>query len=485
MTASANQVEALLRIASQLREGGQYAEAVVAYEKALRAAPLLPTAWYNLGLCQRMSGRLEAALQSYQKAIALGLPGAEEAHLNRAAIFADALRREADAERELEQALRLNPSYVPALLNLANLHEDFGRRAAAVELYERALALDPVCWTALARLGNLLPRGEALTGVTARLRQTLERNDVVAEDRASLGFALGRGLDAAGDYAAAFEAYRHANRESRAAARSTYDRAAAGALNERIMAAFPRASARAEETGWAPIFICGMFRSGSTLVEQVLAGHKRISPCGELALMPSLVRDAVGSFPEQAAMLDAPGCADLAREYRVRISRLFAGADLITDKWLDNWLYVGLIKRMFPAAKIVHTVRNPLDNVLSVFFLHLDPSIVYAFDLGDVAHQLRISRQLMAHWRSLYGEDIIEFDYDAFVARPRETAERLVRTLGLEWDEECLAFHRRDNAVKTASVWQVREQLYATSSGRWRNYARELEGVRSEIASDL
>lgn len=485
MAGAQHQFELVLREASRLRESGQYGQATEVYGKVVQMAPRLATAWYNLGFCQRMSGRFEAALKSYQEAIDLGLAGAEEAHVNRAVIFTDVLRRDSDAERELAQALMLNPTYEPALLNLANLREDFGRRAAAIELYERALTLNPTCWIALARLGNLLPAGEAQAALAARLREALARSDVAPEHRASLGFALGRTLDGAGDYASAFEAYADANRQCRTLGPGSYDRAAAETLNRKVMAAFPSAPPQVDAAEWAPIFICGMFRSGSTLAEQVLAGHKRISPCGELALMPSLVKDAVNPFPERARLLNGATYAELAREYRRRIGELFAGADLVTDKWLDNWLYVGLIKRMFPSAKIVHTVRDPLDNVLSVFFLHLDPSIAYAFDLGDIAHQLKISRQLVAHWRALYAGDIIEFNYDAFVARPRETAQRLVLELGLDWDEECLAFHRRDNAVKTASVWQVREKLYATSSGRWRNYARELEGVRSTLEGVL
>ena len=140
---------------------------------------------------------------------------------------------------------------------------------------------------------------------------------------------------------------------------------------------------------------------------------------------------------------------------------------------------------MFPRARIVHTIRQPLDNVLSVFFLHLDAIFAYSFELADIAHQLRLSRRLMAHWRGLYPNDVFDFDYDDFVAQPRRGGEALIGFLGLDWNEECLAFHRRANPVKTASVWQVREPLYASSSGRWKNYERHLAGVRAELADLL
>lgn len=480
----ASHVEPLMTRAAALREQGRFREAVEAYEALLRAAPQLPTAWYNLGYCQRMCGRFEDALASYLQAIARGLDQAEEAHLNRAVIFADALRREGDAEQELKRALGLNPKYAPALFNLANLYEDFGRRREALSLYEQILTLDPQHWEALSRHANLLPRGEQNDNVVAQLNAALAGSDISNADRASLGFALGRSLDRTGQYDAAFNAYARANVESQRAHGGGYDRAQSEALIARIASAFADAAPHAPVSDAAPIFICGMFRSGSTLAEQVLAGHKHVRAGGELDLIPALARGKLAPFPERAAQLTAADYAALAQNYADHVRRLFPDASIVTDKRPDNFLYVGLIKRMFPKAKIVHTVRHPLDNVLSVYFLHLDASLGYAFDLIDTAHQLRLSRQLMAHWRALYPGDIIDFDYDAFVADPRAAAQGLMGALSLDWDEECLAFHRRRNAVKTASVWQVREPLYTTSSGRWRNYAAQLAPVRDYL-SDL
>lgn len=475
-------IAVLIESATRLRQQGRFAQAAQVYAVVVQATPDVATTWYNLGFCQRMSGEFEAALTSYKNAIDRGLDTPEEAHLNRAAIFSDALRRDADAERELRRALELNPNYLAALLNLANLSEDFGRGPEAIALYERALELDPKCWTALARHANLLKSGPK---IIQRLRQALGSPDTSGADRAELGFALGRTLDQSGEFDAAFQAYSSANAESRRALGGHYDRATAEAQVERIIQVFSAPLPTPEFHGWAPIFVCGMFRSGSTLAEQVLAGHTRVSPGGEIGLVPALVQETLTPFPERALGLENTTLASLAEEYERRVRRLFPSADLVTDKWLGNYLYVGLIKRMFPCAKIVHTVRHPLDNVLSVFFLHLDASLGYAVDLMDTAHQLRLSRRLMAHWRGLYPSDVVEFHYDEFVARPRETAQTLTGALGLDWDEECLAIQRRTNAVKTASVWQVRQPLYASSSGRWKNYRRQLEKVRFYLADLL
>ena len=152
---------------------------------------------------------------------------------------------------------------------------------------------------------------------------------------------------------------------------------------------------------------------------------------------------------------------------------------LVTDKRPDNFLYIGLIKELFPDARIVHTTRDPLDTCLSVHFLHLDHAMGYALDLMDTAHYYREYRRLMAHWKSLYGADILDFDYDSFVRAPQPAVRRLLEFCGLQWEEGCMEFHMVANAVKTASVWQVREPLYQRSSRRWRHYARELESVRA------
>ena len=192
-----------------------------------------------------------------------------------------------------------------------------------------------------------------------------------------------------------------------------------------------------------PIFICGMFRSGSTFTEQILAGHPHVTPGGELDLLPSIVRSRFLPFPAALSSASDADTQEAASAYCAGVRGLFPNAERVTDKRPDNFLLVGAIKRMFPSAKIVHTVRHPLDNVCRSSSCILDASMSYASDLADIAHHLRLSRQLMAHWRELYGDDIIEFDYDRFVASPRECAQALLASLDLEWNENCLAFHDR------------------------------------------
>lgn len=465
----------LIQKALQHQQARQFADAADCYARLLAEWPDLPTSWYNFGYVLRQCRRFDEALAAYDEALKRGVAQPEEVRLNRAVIYADHLRRNDDALRELNAALMLNPRYVPALLNLANLREDVGEAAEARRIYEDILALDPGCHLALARLAGLTSPAGPEDPVVARLKRTIISPSVAPADKADLGFALGRLLDACGAYDEAFAAYEDANRASRRSAGTRgplYDRRKHEALIARIIAAFPDAPALQSPGPRPPVFICGMFRSGSTLAEQILAAHPAVTAGGEIDILPELVRSQLSSFPPAA--LTEKQASDLARLYRDKLDRLFPGARCVIDKRPDNFLYVGLIKRMFPDARIVHTVRHPLDNCLSVFFLHLDHAMAYALDLADIAHYYRQYRRLMDHWKTLYPGDILDFDYDALVRDPKPAIETLLSFAGLDWDDACLDFHSARSSVKTASVWQVREPVYRRSSGRWRNYEKHL-----------
>ena len=475
-----------VRDALLLECAGRLAEAEAAYEALLARWPDLPDSWYNLGVLQRKARRFDAALASYQQALDRGVTQPEEVHLNRGVIFSDHLRQDDAAERELRAALALNPTYIPALFNFANLQEDLGKRDEALAAYERLLALDPRNYEALARHASLKTVAAPDDPLISKLRQAIAHASATPADKASLGFALGKTLDACGAHDQAFDAYVTANRQSResAAPRGVfYDRGRHAQFVDELIATFTvdRFKFAAPASVACPIFICGMYRSGSTLTEQVLAGHPRVQAGGEIDFLPTCVQTALAPFPSAMTRVSRQQLEQLAANYRDMLAKLFPHAEHVTDKRPDNFLYIGLIKTLFPNARIIHTKRDPLDNCLSVFFLHLDHGMGYALDLMDIAHYYRQYRRLMAHWKSLYGADILDFDYDDFVREPRPAVEGLLAFCGIEWDENCMNFQNVSNAVKTASVWQVREALYQRSSGRWRNYERHLAPLREYL----
>ena len=482
--------EAMVADAQRLQRSNKVGEAVAAYQRVLTQWPQDAGSWYNLGLLFRSTGQFNEALVCYQSAIDLGIANPEQVYLNRGVIYADYLRRYAEAERELLAALAANPEFVPALLNLANLHEDQGARAAALELYARALQLDPKNALALARFANMQAGADIDAPLLERLQAAVARPGAAAEERALLGFALGRARDASGDYAQAFEAYAAANgaaRESALRRGLRYDRLGQEQIVDRLIRLGRPAAGRAApllRAGPRPIFVCGMFRSGSTLAEQLLAQHPGVAAGGELAMLPAMVARELQPYPESLASLSTADLGRLAQQYQAAVAALFPEASRITDKRIENFLHIGLIKALFPDARIVHTTRDPLDNCLAIYFLHLDHAISYATDLLDIGHYYRQYARLMAHWRAVFGDDIIELNYDRYVREPHAVAEPVFAALGLDWNPRYVE-QRSAQPVKTASVWQVREPLYRQSSGRAQHYEAQLAPLREYLADLL
>jgi tetratricopeptide (TPR) repeat protein len=470
----------LLRSASQLRDAGRVAEAMEMYERILAQWPDLPDSWYNLAWLQRNAGRFQASIDSYGQALARGVRDPEEVHVNRAVIFSDFLARPELARRELTLALSTKPDFIPALLNLANLHEDLAEREEAARAYEHVLSVDPENALALARMPNVRVVRDTADPLIARLRRAIARPRIAEQSLADLGFGLGKALDDAAAYDEAFEAYAAANQASRRIALAQgvrYEAAACERWVDRVIAASgepPRTGPGQQPTGPQPIFICGMFRSGSTLVEQILAGHREVTAGGELELLPALVREVLGPQVTAPSGVDEDKLRLIRHRYLEGLAARFPAARFVTDKRPDNFLHLGLIRRLFPAARIVHTRRHPLDNCLSIYFLHVGPSAPYASDLNDAAHWYRQYHRLMRHWTSLHAQSIHDVLYDELIREPERVVEKLLDHCGLGRDPSCLEFGRSGAPVRTASVWQVRQPLYTSSSGRWRNYERHL-----------
>ncbi len=383
-------VELLIANARALNRQGRSHEAMAAYADLLRnwpggvqsggvqpggVQPDQARVLFELATLQRKAGMADAALDSYRRAIAGGLSNPEEAYLHRGLVFSDLRRDHAAAERELLAALKVNERYVPALHNLGNLYEDLGRLEEARAAYAHILAFDANWFEALGRFAMLLPPSISEHDMVRRLRSALVNPRAGAGDRAGLGFALGQLLDGRQRYAEAFDAYREANAASRASAPpqvGTYDRRRQEELISSLIgtpfAPLAGESLNSRDKRPQPVFICGMFRSGSTLAEQLLASHPDVGGGGELAFFPRLAANEFAPFPGSLPHVPKAHLESAREAYLTMLAPLFPGKAWVIDKRPDNFLYLGLIKTLFPGAKIIHTVRAPLDNCLSIFF---------------------------------------------------------------------------------------------------------------------
>ncbi|MFY8134888.1 MAG: sulfotransferase [Aquimonas sp.] len=478
--------------AADLQRQGLHRQALLLLREMVTLTPEFAVAWEALGVALKDCGQYAEAIEAFARALKLGHPRPHEILLHQAVLFADHLRGDDEAFEALQQSLELRPDYLPALLNLGNLHEQRGERGEALACYGRVLeqpimACGPhasLRGVALARSAVIAPAA-SLDDPGLHALQSAARNEADPMVRVHLHFALGHTLDRIGQTAAAFEAFALGNRGLQRVYGRRYDRRHEQQLNELLMQIFnSRTSSESAEadfdetSGPAPLFICGMFRSGSTLIEQVLAAHPGVVAGGEIDWLLRLAAERMAPFPASARLLDSARARALGREYRAELGRLFphAPADgYITDKRPDNFQIIGLIKRLLPTVKIIHTVRHPVDNGLSVFMQHMNTEVTpYATDLGDIGHYYGEYRRLMVHWKRLYPDDILDFNYDAFVREPEPHLRRLLAFLDLPWEPACLEFHNLRNTVKTASYWQVRRPLYSDASGRWKRYLPQL-----------
>ena len=447
------------------------------HEERLARDPNDAVGHFNLALLYKQAMRYDDAAAAYQRAIELGIDDVQEVYSNLGVLYSD-MRRPERARDMFEKSLAIAPRYIPALFNLAGLLEEQGERSRAIELFERILAIDPHYWDALSRLANARRIERHDDPLFAALKSAVAATGDEPQSREGLLFALGKALDDVGDYDAAFDAYRQANELGRRL-RGRYDPGRAERGIASMLARFDeywlsQAETTCEES---PIFICGMYRSGSTLVEQILAAHGAVQMGGELDVLPALLAERLQPFPQRLADVTPGELSAVADEYLSTLRQLFPDASHVTDKRPDNVLHLAVIRAMFPAARIVLTRRELRDNCLSVWFQQLGAPLSYATDLADTAHYYRLQERLLERWHALFGENIFTVDYDELVSDPEPLLRALLEFLGLPWDEASLEFQRSRSQVKTASLWQVREPLHTRSSGRWQNYQTHIEPI--------
>lgn len=457
-------------LADLMQTMGQPEVAIGFYERLLERRPDLADGHFSLALQYKRAFRYREALQAYEKALELGAGDVQEVYSNIGVLYSD-MRNVAKAREMYEKSLAVDADYVPALSNLAGLCEEIGEREQAIEIYECILAANPRHWNAIARLAQAKKIENPEDPILDRLRSAIEDAGDDHSGREELYFALGKALDSVSRFDEAFAAYEAGNALGKQRTQP-YDRQETAEAFNQLINIFDRdwiAQHETESTA-SPIFICGMFRSGSTLVEQMVGTHPEITAGGELDFVPWLIQKNMAPFPQRLTEMSASELQLIGNEYLRLTGGLFPDAAKLTDKRPDNFLHLGLIKAMFPRARIVYTRRSRPDNCLSVFFQQLGGILSYAMDLEDAADYYDQHVRLMDHWQACCGDNIHTVDYEELVSSPEPVLRGLLDALGLDWDERCLDFRQSDAAVKTASIWQVREGLHEGSTGRWRNY---------------
>lgn len=487
-------------------------EAIACYQRALALRPNSAVTHNNLGVALAALNRHEEAIANYTMALALNTNYAE-AHNNLAAVLLSIN----EAERALahcEKAVALKPALVEAHNNLANAQKALNRYERAIAGYRTAIALKPDYAQAYANMGDALrelglaedarqayEKAVELAPAKAQFHRRLAENSrlrtddprvatmrklaedasLPVKDQIELHFALAKVFADLGQHEHSFRHLLKGNALHRA--RIDYDEAATLGLFDRIRTVFTpellRAKSDLGDPSALPVFIVGMIRSGTTLVEQILASHPDVHGAGELTDFAKALTVPPGAgaeeFPESFAAITGDGLKRIATAYLDRIRALAPSARRIADKMPANFRLLGAIHLVLPNARIIHLRRDPVDTCLSCFSILFAGEQPHAYDLAELGRYYRAYDSLMQHWRRVLPAGVmLEISYEELTSNVELEARKIVAHCGLNWNDRCLAFHQTPRPVRTASALQVRRPIYRTSIGRWRPYENQL-----------
>jgi tetratricopeptide (TPR) repeat protein len=463
-------------------------EALAAFDAALACDPLNARAHNNRGGAFRDLGRFEEALACYDAALAIDQNYAW-AHNNRANVLND-LGRPQEALASYDRALALNANFVEGHDNRGILLVELGRLDEAIQSIKQAIALAPQRIRSYYNLTLFSKTRPGDSHIAAMESLARDMPSLSEGEQIDLNFALGKVFADLGDYERAFPRLSVGNALKRKQMR--YHEATALELLARTRRAFPAALIRPGEgrgdPSDIPVFVIGMPRSGTTLVEQILASHPSVHGAGEIKdfQKAAVALGAHGEnalrFPEAGAALPDEEISRLGADYVARLRAMAPTATRIVNKTPENFRFLGLIHKALPNARIIHARRDPVDTCVSCFSQCFFEEVPYAYDLGELGRYYRAYEALMAHWRETLPQgSILEVQYEDVVADLEGQARRIVAHCGLDWDQACLDFHQSERSVRTASVTQVRQPIYKNSIGRWRAYEEFLGPLLAEL----
>ena len=462
------------------RRIGRLDDAVREARRAVALNRNEPESHYNLGLALADQEDAAAALVSYQRAVSLN-PKHGQA-LNNMGSVLEAEERETEAEASYRNAISIDPRHTEALNNLGSLLSKDGRIDEARDLFEQSLAVDPAAVTSHYNLSSL-KRYRADDPHTAALESLAESADSLPmPERAQYHFTLGKARDDCGRYDEAFAAYSEGNRLKQAEVRDT-DVQGERQVEAIISHFSPEFIAQSKGAGCpdeAPIFIVGMPRSGTSLIEQILASHAQVHGAGELKELHNVVGERLGVSPERpfaelASKLRPEDLDALGTEYANRLRERSADAARITDKMPANFHYLGLIYLALPNAKVIHSARDPMDSCLSCYTRLFNDTMAFTYDLGTLGRYYVRYMRMMRHWRDVLPDDfILEMPYEELVEDVEGQTRRMLEHIGLPWDDNCLKFYDNTRPVRTASLAQVRKPIYKSSVGGWKRFEQQL-----------
>ena len=481
--------ESWFRLGTTHMEVSSVRLAETCFRRVLELQPNLSIAYYNLARALELQSKEDEAIVVYRQL--LQITPDIEAYYNIGTIYVNQCKF-AEAVEIFRQAQQIDPNNPRLIAAEAGVYEKQGDYKAAYARIHPLLEAGQGSPDIAMVLASLSEHIDCRKQAIDMLEQQVIRRDLVESKPVliNLHFGLARLLDGAGEYDRAFFHARAGNNLARSAFNSGAYIRLVDSIIEVFSKDFMRNAPRARDAADHLIFIIGMPRSGTTLIEQILDSHPQVYGCGELIdieILANRIPDSNGGyhpFPRGVIYISEEICDELAQTYRERVNALSSGADYITNKMPQNYHYLGLITLLFPGAKIIHCLREPLDTCLSCYFQNFrfqNTTLGYSTDLSNLGIFYRQYQRLMAHWREILDIDILDVSYEVLVSEQETITRQILEFCELPWNEQCLKFYESRRAAATASYNQVRKPMYHKSIQRWKHYEKYLEPLKKTL----
>lgn len=475
LTLQSDDIATTIKLGNVYLAAQRFADAADLYERTLATLPDNAVLHRHLGAVSHRLGQTRKAIDCLERAIALR-PDYAKARIDLALVYRQ-LERTVDAMQQIQEAIHYMPDDVDAHISLALTLRQEGRMAYAARHLSQFLAIQPVCGAAYYHLSMIRPPLDLIP----RIRQLLDDPALTEDDAIHCHFALGNVFDAHAASDLAFDHYQQANRRKRESI--AYDPRDNARVFDKLIETYSKDFfERKRGLGCdsdLPVFIVGLPRSGTTLVEQILASHGSIHGAGELESFAG-VNHAIahrfrseGPAPECMSRIDQATVDEFSARYLEELRLRSPTAKRVVDKLPGNFVRVGLIKTLFPNARVVHCSRNALDTCVSLYF-HYFQALTCSFDLRELGQYYLDYRRLMDHWEALFPGGMFEVRYEELVRDPERVSRALIDYLDLAWDARCLEFYKNTRAVMSPSNIQVRHPVYKVSVDRWKRYEKHL-----------
>jgi Tfp pilus assembly protein PilF len=468
--------EAHFNYAVILRSIGQTEDSIESYKIAIKILPNYPNAYNNLGNAYKEIGIISLAIENFEWAVAYS-PEFTEAFNNLGIAYSLSNKPEL-AIQNFEKALLIKPNYVESLFNLAIVNKEIGNKDKSINLLNRVIELMPGhidAYRNISRMKAFLLNDP----IIEKMESLYYKKDISLSDSIGICFALSKVYEDLGDHNQQFKFLNEGNKKRKK--ELGYSSKQSIDLHLKIKKIFSNPQLQVipkplvSEISITPIFIVGLPRSGTSLLEQILASHNEVFGAGELGTIAEILKPIINDRDDSSSISKAE-ILSIREQYHSKISSLQTNKQIITDKMPSNFRYIGFILLAFPEAKIIHIKRDARATCWSMYKYYFDSKgLGFSYDQKDLAHYYSLYSELINFWHEKFPNTIFDICYEDLTVNQENETRKLLNYCELAWDNNCLNFHKNKRAVKTTSAMQVRNKIYQGSSNVWKKYEKHLQ----------